>query len=443
MKKWYQHIRWGLAMAVFFMSIGLASAAGAKDIMIFAPHEDDEAIACAGVIANAVARGDNVKLVLVTNGDFNGGRAKARTRLIQSMNAMNLLGMGQEDIIYFGYGDGTVLSPAFQNPGPVFLSTDKVTRETYGFDDLDISDFHGDVFGSPGQFTRQDILADFRTVLDIYRPREIFVPSPMEYHRDHAATALFFYEALIALKGTSDYSPVVYEYMIYRPGLPQRPLDPTAPVTNETADMNATPYPWDSRVTMPVPEVMMRPFACGENLKYNMLREYGNNTGGKYDRFIRAEEIFWKRDTDNLAFSAEITVSDENPATGQLGTKVADGVILGAPYKSAWLNPGSELSHHEREWATRKRLAGAWVNLAWTRPRQIDMIRLYDRPNLADRVLAGTLTFSDGSSVKVGPLPNAGSAHEIRFPEKTVTWVRFTIDRAQGKNSGLSELEVF
>lgn len=39
-------------------------------IMIFSPHEDDETICCAGIIRHAIDDGNDVKLVLVTTGDY-------------------------------------------------------------------------------------------------------------------------------------------------------------------------------------------------------------------------------------------------------------------------------------------------------------------------------------------------------------------------------------
>ena len=44
-------------------------AAAALDILVVAPHSDDEAIGCAGVMMNALAEGRRVGVVVVTNGD--------------------------------------------------------------------------------------------------------------------------------------------------------------------------------------------------------------------------------------------------------------------------------------------------------------------------------------------------------------------------------------
>jgi hypothetical protein len=74
---------------------------------------------------------------------------------------------------------------------------------------------------------------------------------------------------------------------------------------------------------------------------------------------------------------------------------------------------------------------------------QVSEIVLWDRPNLSDNVLAGTLQFSDGTSLSVGRLPNdASSGYAVTFATKTITWVKFTVTSAVGYNIGLSEFQV-
>ena len=83
----------------------------------------------------------------------------------------------------------------------------------------------------------------------------------------------------------------------------------------------------------------------------------------------------------------------------------------------------------------RRKLAGAWIQLQWASPVTVSRIALYDRPNLTDNVLAGTLTFSDGSSLAVGQLPNDGSALSTSFPARTITWVRFLVDQCRRRTT--------
>jgi hypothetical protein len=68
---------------------------------------------------------------------------------------------------------------------------------------------------------------------------------------------------------------------------------------------------------------------------------------------------------------------------------------------------------------------------------------LYDRNNMIDQINAGTLTFSDGSSIPVSALDNSGLGEAIAFTPRTVTWVKFQVTSGAGLNVGLSEFEAF
>jgi hypothetical protein len=83
-----------------------------------------------------------------------------------------------------------------------------------------------------------------------------------------------------------------------------------------------------------------------------------------------------------------------------------------------------------------------WVELTFLEPAQIDRIVLYDRTS-ADDANAGTLTFSDGSTVDVSGIPANGDAKTVTFPMKTTTSVRFQVTGGTGPNVGLLELEAY
>ncbi|MEC0091203.1 DUF7402 domain-containing protein [Paenibacillus macquariensis] len=129
----------------------------------------------------------------------------------------------------------------------------------------------------------------------------------------------------------------------------------------------------------------------------------------------------------NLAQSASITASSY-PLNDQryAPQNVADDII------GVW---GSG------EWASNGE-ANPWIQLDWSSGQMINKLFLYDRPNPNDWSKGGTLTFSDGSSVVVTGIPNDGTAKEVSFDDKNVTWVRFQVTGSTG-NNGLSEFQVY
>jgi LmbE family N-acetylglucosaminyl deacetylase len=143
--------------------------------------------------------------------------------------------------------------------------------------------------------------------------------------------------------------------------------------------------------------------------------------------------VFAVTQQQNIAQTAEVTASSQNVNTGQLARKAVDGIVDGYP------------GDHTREWATLGQGAGAWIRLTWSAPHMVDRVVLHDRPNGNDQVLAGTLSFSDGSAVAVGPLTNGGGGVTVPFAPRTVTDVEFRIISvsAATSNIGLAELEVY
>jgi DUF1680 family protein len=137
-------------------------------------------------------------------------------------------------------------------------------------------------------------------------------------------------------------------------------------------------------------------------------------------------------DEGNLARSASVTASSTYPGYDPRGA--IDGVVGGFP------------GDVRNEWASRGEKEGAWLELRWNQPVEIETVALWDRPNDLDQVLAGKLTFSNGDAVSVGALPDdAGEPAVVHFPRRPVTWLRFTVTavKPDSPNIGLSEIAVF
>lgn len=125
-----------------------------KKILVFAPHPDDEVFGCGGTLAMLAETGCDVRVVVVTDGgkgdpdDLFGG-AVAHLRKAESTAALKHLGV--LDVIFFDEPDGDF----------------KVSSET---------------------------MEKFSKIYKSFLPDWIFVPSVSDYHRDHAAVSLAFFD---------------------------------------------------------------------------------------------------------------------------------------------------------------------------------------------------------------------------------------------------------
>ncbi|GAA5929274.1 uncharacterized protein JCM15063_004106 [Sporobolomyces koalae] len=141
----------------------------------------------------------------------------------------------------------------------------------------------------------------------------------------------------------------------------------------------------------------------------------------------------------DIARQAIATASSQTLWTGQLARGAIDGIIGG------YLLGGSYYT--TQEWASSGEKAGAWLQLNWVFTQNFNQIVLWDRPNLADQVLAGNITFADGSGVTFGALPNdAKTGLTINLANTVSTRsLRIYISQASSttKNIGLSEVQVY
>ena len=145
-------------------------------------------------------------------------------------------------------------------------------------------------------------------------------------------------------------------------------------------------------------------------------------------RKVQLPDIFG---SDDIAPAATLSVSSIEDGYGMDGA--IDNVLSGYPR-----DKGAEWSSQQKE--------GATLRLTWKTPQKIGRIALYDRPNANDNMTRSLLTFSDGTTIEVGALPNDGDTpYEVRFPPKTVEWVEWKAVTVSGEteHAGLSEIAVF
>jgi LmbE family N-acetylglucosaminyl deacetylase len=441
-----------------------------ENVLILGPHEDDEVLMCAGIIEKSLAQGDTVKVAIVTNGDYLGPVAKGETRIRESMSmffgllqhvihvgkgetriresmsALNYLGVKPENMYYLGYGD-TGSAPIHENISFLrnlyYAATDttviesNVGTQTYGIPEN--QDFHYQKFGFHGSYTRGTLRQNLETLLDEFKPDEIYVTSLYDDHGDHAALYLFVTDAIIEVKkSTPSYAPILHQYLVHAdddswPDPYSNNNDPLGTFSKPAGWDISTGglLDWTKREIVNVP-YDMQVLPRTSNRKYLAINKYTSQKNGWLYSFAKTEEIFWKKDFVNIAPLAMVSVSSENLATNQQGIKAVDGVAEGYP------------RFPYKEWASTGEKEGAWIRLRWPQDHEVNRTILYDRPNLDDHILSGTLTFSDGSSINIGQLSNDGVGNEITFEPKTINWVKFTVNSVSGntKNIGLSEFEV-
>lgn len=197
-------------------------------VLILAPHPDDEAIACAGVIQEALNSGAKVKVVYLTNGDHNElafivyeKRITVRqgefihmgqVRQKEAVKAMKSLGLSENDLVFLGYPDfGTfaIFCNYWRTQRPF---RDRLTRIS------NVPYKNNPSYGAP--YYGESILNDLVSQVLDYQPDKIFVSHPFDVNVDHKSLYLFLQVVLSDLEGKIP-SPKVYPYLVHCVGWPK------------------------------------------------------------------------------------------------------------------------------------------------------------------------------------------------------------------------------
>ena len=438
-----------LAFAAIMLLMGAhapTAQAASKSILIVAPHPDDDVVMASGVLANALAAGDTVTVVYMTNGD-DSGTAEGFTRQAQAVASQVQLGTPEDDLIFLGYPTDYLISLFWDYPA----ATDTLTTannnisQTYGGPyGLGGSDYHTYHFGSPANYNGANVLQDLESIITTYRPDDIYTTSQFDMHQDHEATYDFVRMALLnRMAADPSYRPTLHQTIIWAadpadpPAWPL-PLDPTTAMT-EPPDLASTTLQWSDVESLPVPTDMLS-IDPSVNRKIEAINEDMNQGGsaGFLGRFVHSDEIFWPETLSlpdgDIAPLATATASSQSIWNHQTADRAIDGVVDGYP------------GDYTKEWVTSGEGAGAWLKLTWPEAVTVSRIALHNRLDLDDQITGATLQFSDGSSVDVGtPLPNDGSALTINFSPRTVTSVKLEITSVSTttNNVGLAEIEAY
>jgi LmbE family N-acetylglucosaminyl deacetylase len=289
------------------------AGARAVDLLVFAPHPDDETLGCGGILLQALRRGERIKVVFFTNGDGFPGFASriretpterlreedfkelARYRQDQAQAALRILGAAPGDLIFLGYPDSG-LEAIYQSKGTqAFRQKYTGMSETYGAAQ---PDYHSWVHGRPAPYTSASVQEDVEELIRTLRPRRVCVTPDADQHPDHRAAFRFVRDALERTDFTGD----VYTYLIH--GGPEWPwpLGSTPASRYDAHDVKGKPVP----LGVPWPPPLRVPLTLEEaGEKSKAVQAHASHLAGVsggalgeertfLESFVKAEEVFWR-----------------------------------------------------------------------------------------------------------------------------------------------------
>ena len=422
-------------------------------VLVLAPHPDDEINVAGNMILTLAAAKAEIFVAYSTNGDF---EQSAEVRAREAVDALKILGVPREKIIFLGYGD------TYNGKGKphVFNATTPTTSptgysETYAAENF--VDYAKKTFGRHSSYTRANFKRDLKSLLLELRANIIFCVD-FDSHADHRALSILFEEVMgEILSERSDYRPEVYKKFAYATAFTAMPdfYAPNLPATckpkigeTDTYDfdiIDRANYVWSSRVRFPVAESCRKTLLKDNPVAAAVFAHKSQHNEWNALRILNSDEVFFERRTDSQTFCAKVT------ATSGDASKVRDFKIIDTTDIDACpAKIGDNLWQPARNDHQRK------IFFDWDDAAQVTRIVIYGNPldeqtakislrlELAnDRAIIDKSGISlDNTKTFTAELPSRGRPLIIDTEKFFVTRAELTVLNA-GKNFGLSEVEFF
>ncbi len=420
-------------------------------VLILAPHPDDEINIAGNMILNLAAAKAEIFVAYSTNGDFEN---PAEIRAQEAVDALKILGVPGENIIFLGYGD------TFNGKGnPHIFSAETPTKspaghvETYAAKNF--VDYAKKTFGKHSPYTRENFKRDLKNLLLELRANIIFCVD-FDSHADHRALSVLFEEVLgEILSARNDYRPEVYKKFAYATAFTAAPdfyatnLRATKkPKLGETDTydfdfIDRANYVWENRVRFPVAETCRQPILKDNPVAEAIFAHKSQRNEWNALRILNSDEIFFERRTDSQTFSAKIG------ATSGDASKVCDFKIIDT--KNVDISPAQIENNLWQPSDSQKK-----IFFEWKEPVQVQKIVIYGNPldDLPEKIflrleLANPQAVIDKAGIYLdnvkkicAELPSCGRPLVLDVEKIFVTRAEISAPNA-GKNFGLAEVEFF
>ena len=182
------------------------------NVMLLAPHQDDEILSAYLYLSQLKAQDHHVSVVFATNGDYH-GKYVAQCRYKESMDALQTCGIFEKDIYYMGYADTgmqlyhSFLFQLYHNEAEKSQSS-PCSKFTYH--PINGETVHRMFYKEEAVYSRNNFVIDLKRIILYLNPDILIMPSTYDTHGDHLALALFTKDVLRGFP-----SIICYTYLIH------------------------------------------------------------------------------------------------------------------------------------------------------------------------------------------------------------------------------------
>ena len=402
-----------------------------RKVLLVVPHQDDELLVGGGLFKTLARHGEyEAYAVFTTNGDFFAHEAKVR--LEESFHVLTgFYGVRDSHIFFLGYGDGWQGGVhLYHQEGEEPLVSQAGRTETYGTKGHE--DYRWLKSGRHSPYRREDFKRDLKDVLSEVSA-DILLVVDFDSHPDHRAASLLVEECLGELfRESPGYRPLVLKRFAYdgvwkgKANFFEIPGKATV-----LKELSLFPYTESDMLRFAMPDDCVTP-AFSDNFLYRAARCYKTQEiWQKADEIINIDEVYFKRDTDNLLFDAALSASSGNPEYLR-DFKLFDCADV----------TRREIAYKECGWKPDEADKERRVQIRFEQPVTVGRIAVYARGTCETDRLKVRFNFDTGSPLCADIRPDGKKNLFTVGTRRNVRDMELLIEEWEGVLWGITELEI-
>ena len=399
-----------------------------NSVMIIVPHEDDEINMAGATIWGALQEGLEVRVVFLTNGDYEYPFDVRRNEVYQMAKE---IGLAKENIIFLGFGD--FIGHEIIYDKSTVITSHANHNQTYG------ADFTSLVMSKPKPYSWNGIVESLIDVILYFKPDTI-IATDYDTHVDHRLCALTVESAMEWIIKHTEFRPQLLKGFAYATGyetiddyynnhLLSTLINKKALPSDEFSTGNPT-LSWIHRLRISVPKACREKKLIQNPIFKAMASHVSQQAYKRGSRLINGDQIFWKRRTDNIALYADITVS-----SGE--AKYLNDFLR---FNTVDVNSNTYDAHHYM-WIPSADDTECKVHITFTETTPIQVVQLFGSVHNSGELCSIRIENSAGKHVQLDEIIHMGQGISYIFDQPLLLeWIDIYIDK---RCLGLSEIELY
>ncbi len=368
-----------------------------KSCLILVPHPDDEINLAGGILQTLVDNNISTTVVICTNGDYIPEHAQKRYK--EAKNVQEIF--GYNELIFLGYGDKYKDKHLYDSKNNEIVVSNCGRNETYCAGKSSEFRYKRDAYHN--KYTRANYIQDLHDLI-LDKKSDLIICVDVDRHLEHRCLSLLFDECIGNILKSSDYRPIIlkgFAYLGVWRGVSDfynRSICGTKPTFEDGLyhKLNTFPYNWNDRISIRNSKSTTT-LNLWRNLIFRSLLANKSQHNpypldfcaiANFTRIANPDSCFWFRDTNNLALSAEISVSSGFSSP-------LNDFVLSRPNSVSDTNIWDNLI----AWTPESNDACPTIDIKFKSRQVVKMLKLYKYGNVTPDDIS--LTFDSGAVAEI------------------------------------------